>query len=117
MNVLLVVPKVISGFLQAGLSSEGYVVDCSDSIERAVYLASSRHYDALILDLNVEGRKRMVRLFEGRRRPRIVALMTPSEPRCPEGCADAYLTKPFRFDRLIGILESLTGLAPARSGR
>jgi DNA-binding response OmpR family regulator len=116
-NVLLVVPKVISGFLQAGLSAEGYTVDCSDDIERAIDLVSSNHYDALILDLPIEGRKRIVQLFGGRPRPLIVALMTPSEPRCKEGCADAYLPKPFRFDRLKGILESLTGLAPAQSGR
>ena len=48
--------KKLGGFLRKGLESQGFVVDFSDNGDEGYTLATTRSYDALVLDIMLPGR-------------------------------------------------------------
>jgi len=48
--------KKLGGFLRKGLEARGFVVDFSDNGDEGYTLATTRSYDALVLDIMLPGR-------------------------------------------------------------
>ena len=48
--------KKLGGFLRKGLEAQGFVVDFSDDGDEGFTLATTRSYDAVVLDIMLPGR-------------------------------------------------------------
>jgi two-component system OmpR family response regulator len=115
MRILIVEDEsLLASRLAATCGERGYVVDIATDGERADFLASTEHYDAVILDLGlpvVDG----LTLLERWRRAGIavpVLVLTArgswsEKVRGIDGGADDYLTKPFQMEELLARLRAL----------
>ena len=115
MKVLVVEDeKPIASFIRNGLEEHGYAVDLCDNGNEALTLATSRSYDALVLDIMLPGRDGLsiLKLLRQRNDPVPVVIITSRgevEERV-EGLnlgADDYLAKPFYMTELIARLQSV----------
>ena len=106
-------PKM-AALIRRGLSEEGLVVDVADKGEDALWMAGSTDYDAVVLDVMLQG----IDGFETCRRLRADGVWTPIllltardavEDRIAglDGGADDYLVKPFSFGELLARLRAL----------
>jgi len=107
--------KKIAAFVRKGLEAQGFVVDVSRSGDEGYTLATSRPYDALILDIMLPGRDGLsiLRNIRERKIPLPVILLTARAELNErlEGLnlgADDYLTKPFFMEELIARLHAVT---------
>jgi two-component system OmpR family response regulator len=107
-------PKLAS-LVRKGLEARGFTVDFCDHGDDAYALATTRAYDALVLDIMVPGRDGLsiVRQLRDRRVTVPVILITARSALNErlEGLnlgADDYLTKPFYVDELIARLHAVT---------
>jgi two-component system OmpR family response regulator len=106
--------KPIASFIRNGLEEQGYAVDLCDNGTEGLTLATSRSYDALVLDIMLPGRDGLsiVKLLRERNDPVPVIIITSRgevEERV-EGLnlgADDYLAKPFYMTELIARLQSV----------
>lgn len=106
-------PK-LGSFLRKGLEAEGFSVDfCADGDEGHT-LATTRAYDALVLDIMLPGRDGLSILRNLRERQAAVpVLLLTARSSLPERLdgfnlgADDYLTKPFYLDELAARLRAL----------
>ena len=100
--------------LRRGLSEEGLAVDVADEGERALLMAGSGSYDAVVLDVMLPG----IDGFETCRRLRRDGVWAPVlmltargslDDRVTglDGGADDYLIKPFAFAELLARLRAL----------
>ena len=114
-------PKLAS-LVRKGLEAQGFTVDFCEQGDEAFTLATTRSYDALVLDIMVPGRDGLsiLRNLRERRITTPVVLITARSALNErlEGLnlgADDYLTKPFYVDELIARLHAVarraTGLA------
>jgi two-component system OmpR family response regulator len=115
MNVLVVEDEVkMAALIRRGLSEEGLTVDVAESGEKALGMARSSSYDAMVLDVILPG----IDGFETCRQLRSEGVWTPVlmltargalEDRVAglDGGADDYLTKPFSFAELLARLRAL----------
>lgn len=94
--------------LQKGLAEEGYEVVPASNGEEGFYLASTQHFDCLILDLMLPGRDGLQILKDlraaGGRTPVIILTARGSvedRVRGLDGGADDYLAKPFAVAELL----------------
>jgi len=114
----------IASTVRRGLEFAGYQVDVAVDGDEGLWRAREFHYDLIVLDLMLPGRPggqvcRQLR-DDGRWTPILVLTALDSEPdetgALRDG-ADAFLTKPFSFPRLIAHVEALlrrtAGGAPA----
>ena len=106
--------KKIASFIRKGLEAEGFVVDTAADGDTGFALATSRPYDALVLDIMLPGRDGLSILKGLRTRKMalpIVLLTARSElNERLEGLnlgADDYLTKPFYIQELIARLHAV----------
>jgi DNA-binding response OmpR family regulator len=116
MKVLVVEDeKKIASFVRQGLEEQGFVVDvCGDGNE-ALTAATTRAYDAIILDIMLPGRDGLSILKQLRTKKNTVPVIlltarTELNERV-EGLtlgADDYLTKPFYIEELIARLHAIT---------
>ena len=104
-----------SAFIQKGLRSAGHVVDACAAGRDAIFLASDRSYDVLIVDRMVPGVDGLAAL----KALRITGVTTPTifltamdgvEDRVEglEAGADDYLVKPFAMSELIARIGALS---------
>ncbi len=112
-------PKM-GALLRRGLTSEGLATDLAERGEDALWMAGSRPYDAIVLDVMLPG----IDGFEVCRRLRSAEVWTPVlmltardavEDRVAgldEG-ADDYLVKPFAFAELLARLRALIRRGPS----
>ncbi len=107
--------KKIAAFVRKGLEAQGFVVDVSRSGDEGYTLATSRPYDALVLDIMLPGRDGLsiLRNIRERKIPLPVILLTARAELNErlEGLnlgADDYLTKPFFMEELIARLHAVT---------
>jgi len=115
MKVLVVEDeKQIAGFVQRGLEEQGFLVEVSHDGNEAYLLATTRQYDAIVLDIMLPGRDGLSILANLRKRKNtvpVILLTARSElDERIEGLnlgADDYLTKPFFVDELIARLHSI----------
>src|SRR5512140_3015857 len=115
MKVLVVEDdKKLGGFLRKGLEAQGFVVDFSDNGDEGFTLATTRQYDALVLDIMLPGRDGLSILRNLRERhstvPIILLTARSALNERLDGLnlgADDYLTKPFYIEELVARLHAL----------
>ncbi len=107
--------KKICSLVRKGLEARGLVVETSANGDEAYLLATTRPYDALVLDIMLPGRDGLSILRHLRERKNgvpVILLTARSElNERLEGLnlgADDYLTKPFFIDELIARLHAVT---------
>lgn len=107
--------KKLAGLLRKGLEAQAFTVDFCDNGDDAYALATTRSYDALVLDIMVPGRDGLsiLRNLREQRLAVPVVLVTARSALNErlEGLnlgADDYLTKPFYVDELIARLHAVT---------
>ena len=116
MKVLVVEDdKKIAAFIRKGLEAQGLVVDACGNGDEGYLLATTRPYDALVLDIMLPGRDGLsiLRNLRERKLPLPVILLTARSELNErlEGLnlgADAYLTNPFFVEELIARLHAVT---------
>ena len=107
--------KKLAGLLSKGLEAQGFTVDFCDHGDEAYALATTRSYDALVLDIMVPGRDGLSILRNLREHhlavPIVLVTARSALNERLEGLnlgADDYLTKPFYVDELIARLHAVT---------
>jgi two-component system, OmpR family, response regulator len=104
----------MAALIRRGLSEEGLTVDVAESGEKALGMARTSSYDAIVLDVILPG----IDGFETCRQLRREGVWTPVlmltargalQDRVAglDGGADDYLTKPFSFAELLARLRAL----------
>lgn len=107
--------RKLAGLIRKGLEARGFVVDFCNHGDDAFALATTRAYDALVLDIMVPGRDGLSILRNLRERhvttPVVIVTARTALNERLEGLnlgADDYLTKPFYVDELIARLHAVT---------
>lgn len=116
MKVLVVEDeKKIASFVRKGLEAAGFVVEHAANGNDGHAMATTRPYDALVLDIMLPGRDGLsiLRNLRERKIPLPVILLTARSELNErlEGLnlgADDYLTKPFHIEELIARLHAVT---------
>ncbi len=115
MKVLVVEDdRKLGGFLRKGLEARGFVVNYSNNGDEGYTLASTRSYDALVLDIMLPGRDGLS-ILRGLREggssvPVILLTARSALNERLDGLnlgADDYLTKPFYIEELVARLHAL----------
>ncbi len=111
----------LAALVTKGLTARGFVVDHAAGGDDGFTLATTRDYDALVLDIMLPGRDGLSILRELRTRrsdvPVVLLTARSSLPERLEGLelgADDYLTKPFYVDELIARLQAIARRASGR---
>ena len=106
--------KKLGGFLRKGLEAQGFIVDFCDNGDKGYALATSRNYDALVLDIMLPGRDGLSILRNLRDQhatvPVILLTARSTLNERLDGLnlgADDYLTKPFFIEELVARLHAL----------
>ena len=106
-----------------GLREDGIAADLAPSGREALWMAASREYDALVLDVmmpGMDGYETCRALREDGVRVPVLMLTARSavadRVRGLEGGADDYLTKPFSFRELLARLRALARRGPLVQG-
>lgn len=106
--------KKIGGFLRKGLEAQGFVVDFCDDGDEGFTLATTRKYDAVVLDIMLPGRDGLSILRNLRERgnsvPVILCTARSALNERLDGLntgADDYLVKPFYIEELVARLHAL----------
>ena len=106
--------KKLGGFVRKGLEARGFVVDLCDNGDDGYTLATTRSYDALVLDIMLPGRDGLSILRNLRDRhstvPVILLTARSALNERLDGLnlgADDYLTKPFYIEELVARLHAL----------
>ncbi len=115
MKVLVVEDeRKIAGFVRRGLQEQGFTVEICGDGDDAFTLATTRRYDAIVLDIMLPGRDGLSILRGLRERKHtvpVVLLTARSElNERVEGLnlgADDYLTKPFYIEELVARLHAV----------
>lgn len=114
--------KKIASFLRKGLEAQGFVVEHAANGDDGYALATSRPYDALVLDIMLPGRDGLsiLRNLRERKIALPVLLLTARSELNErlEGLnlgADDYLAKPFHIEELIARLHAITRRAAGAS--
>ena len=115
MRVLVVEDeRKIAGFIRQGLEEQGFVVEVSGNGDEAFTLATTRTYDAIVLDIMLPGRDGLSILKNLRLRNSTVPVMLLTARAEPnervEGLdlgADDYLTKPFYIEELVARIHAI----------
>jgi DNA-binding response OmpR family regulator len=107
--------KKIASFIRKGLAAAGFIVEVSHRGDDGFTLATTRPYDALVLDIMLPGRDGLSILRNLRERkigvPIILLTARGELNERLEGLnlgADDYLTKPFFIEELIARLHVVT---------
>jgi two-component system, OmpR family, response regulator len=106
--------KKLGGFLRKGLEAQGFTVDFSNDGDEGFTLATTRSYDALVLDIMLPGRDGLSILRNLRdHRSAVPVLLLTARSALNERLdglntgADDYLTKPFYIEELVARLHAL----------
>jgi DNA-binding response OmpR family regulator len=104
----------IVNFMQRGLEAEGITLDVVSAKTPALYLAESRRYNTIILDiyLGEDDGLDVCRTLRQRSIDTPVLVMTAKDSMelreaTVKAGANAYLPKPFSFDDLLSTLEKM----------
>jgi two-component system OmpR family response regulator len=106
--------KKLGGFLRKGLEAQGFVVDFSADGDEGFTLATTRGYDAIVLDIMLPGRDGLSILRNLRdQRSAVPVILLTARSALNERLdglnlgADDYLTKPFYIEELVARLHAL----------
>ena len=107
--------RKIAGFIRQGLEEHGFDVDVSGNGDDAFTLATTRAYDAIVLDIMLPGRDGLSILRGLRERKNTVpVILVTARTELNERIdglnlgADDYLTKPFYVEELIARLHAVS---------
>ncbi len=107
--------KKIASFIRKGMEARGFVVEMAHSGDEGYLLATTRAYDAVILDIMLPGRDGLsiLRNLRERKIPVPVILLTARSELNErlEGLnlgADDYITKPFFIEELMARVHAVT---------
>jgi len=107
--------KKIASLLRKGLEAQGFVVEVANNGDDGYAMATTRPYDALVLDIMLPGRDGLsiLRNLRERKIPLPVILLSARSELNErlEGLnlgADDYLAKPFHIQELIARLHAIT---------
>jgi len=110
-----------AAFLNKGLSESGFVVDTEENGEQGLFLALSKDYDLIILDVMLPGRDGWSILSTLRQSGNHIPVLfltardaVQDRVKGLELGADDYLVKPFAFSELLACVRLLLRRAPAR---
>src|SRR5580693_1811671 len=106
----------VSQFVVKGLQEAGHVADHADNGRDGMFLASSEHYDVIIMDRMLPGQIDGLSIIEALRKADnltpILILSALSEVderiRGLKSGGDDYLTKPFAFGELLARIDALS---------
>jgi two-component system, OmpR family, response regulator len=114
--------RKLASLLRKGLEAQGFVVESAANGDDGFLLATTRPYDAAILDIMLPGRDGLsiLRNLRERKIPLPVILLTARSELNErlEGLnlgADDYLTKPFHIEELIARLHAITRRAAGQT--
>lgn len=114
--------KKIASFVRKGLEAQGFVVETAANGDDGFLLATTRPYEALVLDIMLPGKDGLSILRNLRERKislPVILLTARSElNERLDGLnlgADDYLTKPFHIEELIARLHAVTRRATGTS--
>ena len=106
--------KKLGGFVRKGLEAQGFAVDLCDNGDDGYALATTRSYDAIVLDIMLPGRDGLSILRNLRdQRSTVPVILLTARSALNERLdglntgADDYLTKPFYIDELVARLHAL----------
>ena len=106
--------RKLGGLVRKGLEAQGFVVDFTADGDEGYTLATTREYDAVVLDIMLPGRDGLsiLRNLRDQRSPVPVILLTARSALNErlDGLnlgADDYLTKPFYIEELVARLHAL----------
>jgi two-component system, OmpR family, response regulator len=116
MKVLIVEDeRKIAAFVRKGLEAQGFLIEVAANGDEGFLLATTRPYDAVVLDIMLPGKDGLsiLRNLRERKNPLPVILLTARSELNErlEGLnlgADDYLTKPFHIEELIARLHAVT---------
>ena len=116
MKVLVVEDdRKVAGFIEQGLREEGYAVDVAPDGDEATMLAHVYEYDLLVLDVMLPKKTGLQVAAELRREGRKTPILMLTARDAPEDIqsvfaagVDDLMSKPFRFDDLLGRIRHLT---------
>jgi len=107
--------RKIAGFIRQGLEEHGFDVDVSGNGDDAFTLATTRSYDAIVLDIMLPGRDGLSILRGLRERKNTVpVILVTARTELNERIdglnlgADDYLTKPFYVEELIARIHAVS---------
>jgi len=107
--------KKIASFIRKGLEGQGFIVDVSHHGDEGYILATTRPYDALVLDIMLPGKDGLSILRGLRdRKMNVPVILLTARGELNERLqglnlgADDYLTKPFYLEELIARLQAVT---------
>jgi len=107
-------------YLERGLSENGFVVDVAHDGEEGVFLATTREYDLLIIDIMLPGRDGWSILGKVRASKPTPAIFLTARDGVADRVkglelgADDYLVKPFAFSELLARVRSVLRRGPGR---
>ncbi|HNX25022.1 MAG TPA: transporter substrate-binding domain-containing protein [Spirochaetota bacterium] len=108
-------------YLERILQKKGWQIEITDNGDDAVEKTKHKHYDIILMDLNLPGidgltAAEMIRSFEktsNRRRSAIIAVTAHAYPedsaKCTDSGMDGYLSKPFSSRKLLDEIEKVLG--------
>lgn len=106
--------RKLGSFVRKGLEAQGFVVDYSADGDEGGALATTRSYDAIVLDIMLPGRDGLSILRQLRdQRATVPVLLLTARSALSERLdglnlgADDYLTKPFYIEELVARLHAL----------
>jgi two-component system copper resistance phosphate regulon response regulator CusR len=122
MRVLIIEDdKKTADYLVKGLSESGFVADTADNGGDGLYLANTRDYDLLILDVMLPGRDGWYIITELRKHGKSMSIIfltardaVQDRIRGLELGADDYLVKPFSFSELLARIHTILRRGPIR---
>ena len=113
----------VASFIRKGLAQAGYNVDHADNGKDGLFLATTEHYDALIVDRMLPGVDgltmiRTLRASDDRTPVLILSALGEVDDRVKglKAGGDDYLVKPFAFSELQARLEALVRRAQSPAG-
>jgi len=116
--------KTVGQYVKRGLEEQQYIADWVENGSEALKLASSAHYDLMILDLRLPGMTGLEVLRTARDRGLTLPILVLTAQDGVEfkvdalrAGADDYVTKPFAFEELLARIEALSRRPRALSSR
>ncbi len=114
--------KKLASFIRKGLEAQGFVTEVSHHGDEGYTLATTRPYDAIVLDIMLPGRDGLSILRNLRqRRMNVPVLLLTARSELNERLeglhagADDYLSKPFFIEELVARIHAVTRRAAGSS--
>ncbi len=109
-----------AAYLQKGLTESGFIVDIAHEGDEGLFLATTREYDIIILDIMLPGQDGWSIINEIRKRKQTPVIFLTARDSVHDRVkglelgADDYLVKPFAFSELLARMRAILRRPQAR---